>query len=162
MSRRHEKVITVTWVTAFLTATVFTGALPRSAETASPSRTATESIVIEGSVSGSTISNTVYQENPATLTLLAKALSDKDASEEQRRQAETNVAELATKLGFTSAAVGEFFKILGEQDVPEEKVPARLAEIATHFAQTRDELAALESDDPHAAELAHSAKTALG
>ena len=55
----------------------------------------------------------------------------------------------------------EFFKILGEQDVPEQKVPARLIEVATHFAQTRDELAALEPDDQHAAELAHSAKDAL-
>jgi hypothetical protein len=45
-----------------------------------------------------------------------------------------------------SAAVGEFFKILGEQAVPEEKVPARLIEVATHFAQTRDALAALALD----------------
>jgi len=68
---------------------------------------------------------------------------------------------MATKFGFTSSAVGEFFKILGEQNVPEEKVPTRLIEIASHFAQTRDELAALEPDDPHATELAHSAKQAL-
>jgi tetratricopeptide (TPR) repeat protein len=93
--------------------------------------------------------------------MLAKALSDKDASEELRRQAEAKAAEFATKFGFTSAAVGEFFKLLGEQSVPEEKVPARLIEIATHFAQTRDELTALEPDDPHAAELARSAKEAL-
>jgi tetratricopeptide (TPR) repeat protein len=45
--------------------------------------------------------------------------------------------------------------------VPEEKIPARLIEIATHFAQTRGELAALEPDDPHAAELTRSAKAAL-
>src|SRR4029077_11778981 len=78
-----------------------------------------------------------------------------------KAQAEARAAELATKFGFTSAAVGEFFKILGEQNVPEEKVPARLIEIATHFAQTRDELAALEPDDPHGAELGRSAKHAL-
>src|SRR5215472_13160575 len=47
---------------------------------------------------------------------------------EHRRQAEGKAAELATKLGFTSAAVVEFFKVLGEQSVPEEKVPARLIE----------------------------------
>jgi hypothetical protein len=34
-------------------------------------------------------------------------------------------------------------------------------EIATHFAQTRDELASLEPDDQQAAELARSAKDAL-
>jgi hypothetical protein len=68
---------------------------------------------------------------------------------------------LATKLGFTSAAVVEFFRILGDQDAPEEKVPARLVAVATHFAQTRDALAALEPDDAHAAALARSAKEAL-
>ena len=45
--------------------------------------------------------------------------------------------------------------------MPADKAPARLIEIATHFAQTRAELAALEPDDPHAAELAHSAQEAL-
>ena len=53
------------------------------------------------------------------------------------------------------------FQILGEKNVPEEKIPIRLTEVATHFAQTRDELAALEPDDPHTAELAGAAKTAL-
>jgi tetratricopeptide (TPR) repeat protein len=161
MSRGRQKVVTAFWVKTFVVTAVVVGVLPWSVEAASTSSSATESVVIEGSVSGSTISNTVYQENPATLELQAKALSDKDASEEQRRQAETKAAELATKLGFTSAAVGKFFETLGERDVPEEKVPARLIEIATHFAQTRDELAALEPDDPHAAALAQSAKEAL-
>ena len=122
----------------------------------------TEGIAIEGSVSNSTINNTINKQDPAALAAMAKTFADQmAATTEAKAQADARAAELATKLGFTSAAVVEFFKILGEQDVPEEKVPARLTEIATHFAQTRDELAALESDDPHAAELAHSAKTAL-
>ena len=125
------------------------------------SQSVVESIVIGGSVSNSTITNTVNHENPATLALLTKVLADKDASEEKRRQAEAKVAELSTKLGFTSAAVAEFFKIFGEQNVPDEKIPARLIEVATHFAQTRDALAALEPDDPKAAALAASAKQAL-
>ena len=64
-------------------------------------------------------------------------------------------------MGLHVAAVAEFFKIVGEQDVPDEKIPARLIEVATHFAQTRDVLAALEPDDPKAAALAASAKQAL-
>src|SRR5262249_32923266 len=62
---------------------------------------------------------------------------------------------------FTKVAVAEFFKILGEKNIHEEKIPARLIEIATHFMQTRDELAALEPDDPHTAELARSARSPL-
>jgi hypothetical protein len=60
-----------------------------------------------------------------------------------------------------ATAVVEFFTIVGQQDVPEEKVPARLIEVATHFARTRDELAALEPEDPHVAALTRSAKSAL-
>jgi hypothetical protein len=117
----------------------------------------------QGSVAagGSMIGNTIYLENPDTLKLLRETIADKNASEEKRRQAEVKLVELAGKLGFTSTAVTEFFKILGEQSVPEEKVPVRLIEIATHFAATRDQLAALEPDDPHAAEMAGQAKDAL-
>ncbi|MGH6934727.1 MAG: hypothetical protein ACRED2_00845, partial [Methylocella sp.] len=107
------------------------------------------------------ISNTINQENPETLKLLTKTIAAKDASEEKRREAEVKVAQLAAKLGFTSAAVTEFFKILGEQSVPDEKVPVRLIDIANHFAATRDQLAALEPDDPPAAELSRQAKDAL-
>ena len=128
---------------------------------ASDGPTATEGIAISGSVDHSTINNTVNQENPDTLKLLAKILTEKDVAEDRRREAEAKSAELGQKLGFTSSAVTEFFKILGERNVPEEKIPAQLIEIATHFAQTRDELAALEPDDPQVAELAHSAKQAL-
>jgi len=103
----------------------------------------------------------INQENPETLKLLGDTLGAKDASEEKRREAEARAAELAAKLGFTSSAVNEFFKILGEQNLPDEKVPVRLIEIATHFAATRDQLAALEPDDAHAAELAAQAKAAL-
>jgi tetratricopeptide (TPR) repeat protein len=129
-----------------------------------PTVTAPGGVAAEGSIENSPISiinETVNQENLATLVLLAKALSDKDVSEEHHHQAEAKAAELAQKLGFTTSAVAEFFKILGEKNVPEEKIPVRLTEVATHFAQTRDGLATLETDDPHAAELARAAKTAL-
>src|SRR3954451_16294628 len=104
----------------------------------------------------------VNKQDPAVLAAMTKTFSDQmAATTEARAKAEAKAAELAQKLGFTSSAVAEFFKILGEQKVPEEKIPARLIEIATHFAQTRDQLAALEPDDPHMAELAYLAKQAL-
>ncbi len=138
------------------------GLPPWLVKAASDSRSVSESIAIQGSVSNSTINNTVNKQDPAVLVAMAKTFADQmTATTEAKAQAEARAAELATKLGFTSAAVGEFFKILGEQNVPDEKVPARLIEIATHFAQTRDELAALAPDDPHTGELAHLARQAL-
>jgi hypothetical protein len=62
------------------------------------------------------------------------------ASAEARAKADARAADLAAKLGFTSSAVAEFFTILGQQNVPDEKIPARLIEIATHFAQTQKKL----------------------
>jgi hypothetical protein len=161
MCEQRQKVTAPLGVFFFFAAALVVGLTPCLSRAASEGLSASQGIAIGGSVSNSTINNTVNQENPATLRLLVKALADKDASEDQRRQAEAKASELGTKLGFTSAAVSEFFKIVGEQDVPEEKVPARLIEIASHFAQTRDQLGALEPDDPHTSELAKSAKQAL-
>ena len=160
--RHHQQEVVASFRAVLLVAAALAAVVPwRPSQAAGDGITANQGIGIGGSVSNSTINNTVNQENPATLAMLTKALSDKDVSEEHRREAEAKTAELATKLGFTKAAVTEFFKILGETDVSEEKIPARLVEIASHFAQTRDELAALAPDDAHAANLAGSAKSAL-
>ena len=154
MRRYHQKVVAAFRAVVLITAAVVAVLPSWSVEAASDSRTVTEGISIEGSVSNSTINNTVNKQDPAVLTAMAKTFADQmTATTEAKAQAEVRAAELATKFGFTSAAVGEFFKILGEQNVAEEKVPARLIEIATHFAQTRDELGALEPDDPHGAKL---------
>lgn len=161
MRNEPNEIVAPFWAVLFVAVALIAAVPLQSIRAAGHGITATEGIGIGGSVSNSTINNTVNQENPTTLALLTKALSDKDVSEEHRRQAEAKTAELAQKLGFTSTAAAEFFKILGEQNVPDEKIPARLIEIATHFAQTRDELAALEPDDPHAASLTRSAKAAL-
>jgi hypothetical protein len=126
MSRRYEKVITVTWATAFLTAAVFVGASTGLAEAPSATSTVTEGIAIGGSVSNSPITNTIIKQDPVVLAAMVKTFADQmAATTEAKAQAEAKAAELAAKLGFTSAAVVEFFKILGEQDVPEEKAPAR-------------------------------------
>ena len=100
--------------------------------------------------------------DPAVLTAMATTFANEMyTTAEARAQAEARAAELATKLGFTSAAVSEFFQILGKDNVPLEKVPERLIEIAKHFTQTRDTLAALEPDDPHITETVGLATQAL-
>jgi hypothetical protein len=64
----------------------------------------TESIVIGGSVSNSAIYNTVNKQGPAVLAAMTKTFADLlAATTEARSQAEAKAAELATKLGFTSA-----------------------------------------------------------
>jgi len=121
-------------------------------------------LLFQGSPTNNTgqIAGTIInQENPEILKLLVQLATDKGVSEEKRRAAEATAKELAAKLGFTSAAVTEFFRILGEQDVPEEKLKERLVDIAAHFTTTRDVLAALEPDDRRTAELVRQAKEAL-
>ncbi|HXA70469.1 MAG TPA: hypothetical protein VNW24_08475 [Stellaceae bacterium] len=121
MPRHHEKVVgAFRSAAAFLFAAVVAIAPPRSVEAAADSGTVTESIEIGGSVSNSTINNTINKQDPAVLAAMAKTFADQmAATTEAKAQAEAKAAELATKLGFTSAAVVEFFKILGEQDMPE-------------------------------------------
>src|SRR5271157_175070 len=105
---------------------------------------------------------TITGVDPNVLATMAQTFANEmAATATARAQAEANSAELAAKLGFTSAAVGEFFRILGKDDVPLEKLPERLTEIAQHFAQTRDTLAALEPDDPHIVEIVGQATEAL-
>ncbi len=158
--QRHQIVIRF-WAALLFAAAVGAG-LPGSVKAAGGSPTATEGIAIAGPVSNSTINNTVNKQDPVVLAAMTKIFADQmAATAEARAKAEAKAAELAQQLGFTSSAVGEFFKILGEQNVSAEKIPARLIEVATHFAQTRDELAALEPDDPQAAALVRSAKQAL-
>jgi len=161
MRRHYQKVVALFQATLSFAVLAATGLPPWSVKAAGDSTT-TKSIVIGGSVSNSAIYNTVNKQDPALLAAMAKTFADQMATTtEAQSQAEAKAAELATKLGFTSAAVVEFFKILGEQNVPEEKIPARLIEVATHFTQTRDAVAVLEPDDPHASELARAAKQAL-
>jgi len=161
--RQRKKVIALLGAVFLSSATLVAGAPTRLIKAAgNNSSTASESIVIEGSVNNSTIQNTVNNQDPTVLASMVKTFADQmAATTEALNQAEARATALATKLGFSSAAVGEFFRILGEQNVSEEKIPLRLVEIATHFAQTRDELAALEPDDPHAADLLHLAQIAL-
>src|SRR5215472_10432017 len=122
--RHQQQEIAASFWAAIWVAAVLAAIVPSRPSRAAGDRiTATQGIGIGGSVSNSTINYTLNQENPATLALLAKTLSEKNVSEEHRREAEVKAAELAAKLGFTKDAVAEFFKIVGEKNVPEEKVP---------------------------------------
>jgi hypothetical protein len=160
--RHHRQEIIGLFRAAFVLTAALAAGLPCSGKAASGATTATAGVAIGGWAIGSTIQNTVIKQDPAVLAAMVKTFADEmAATNEARVQAEAKAEELATKLGFTKAAVTKFFKILGETDVPEENIPVRLGEIASHFAQTRDELAALAPDDPHSAELARSAKSAL-
>ncbi len=123
---------------------------------------ATEGVAIGGSVSDSQIINTVNQVDPAVLAAITKIFADQMAAGgEARANADARAADLAGRLGFTTAAVTEFFKTLGERNVSDENVPARLIEIATQFARARVELGPLDPSDPHAADLARQVKRAL-
>jgi tetratricopeptide (TPR) repeat protein len=105
---------------------------------------------------------TINQQDPAALAAMARVFADQmSATTEARAKAEARVADLAAKLGFTTAAVREFFRILGQQNVSEDMINEQFARIAAHFAQAQSELAALDPDDPRAAELAGQAKQAL-
>ena len=64
-------------------------------------------------------------------------------STEALAKAEARAADLATQLGFTVDAVIGFFRTVGAQEVPPEKVPAKLAEIAAEHRETKPSIAIL-------------------
>jgi hypothetical protein len=69
--------------------------------------------------------------SPAELIRLTEVFSNQiGVSTEALGKAEARAADLATQLGFTVEAIIGFFRTVGEQEVPREKVPAKLAEIA--------------------------------
>ena len=75
--------------------------------------------------------------SPAELIRLTEVFSNQiGVSTEALAKAEVRAADLAAQLGSTVDAVIGFFRTIGEQKVPVEKVPAKLVEIA---AQHRDD-----------------------
>jgi tetratricopeptide (TPR) repeat protein len=99
---------------------------------------------------------------PTELIRLTEVSSQQIAvSNEARVHAEVRVAELATQLGFTREAVISFFQIVGEQDVPLEKVPLKLNEIAARHRDLLDRWSVLDTSDPVIANLAEQARQAI-
>jgi len=95
-----------------------------------PAIAAPGGVAVAGNIENSPISvinKTVNNQDPALLAALTKTFADQTAATaEARAKAEAKAAELAQKLGFTASAVAEFFKILGEQNVLQNKIPVRL------------------------------------
>jgi TolB-like protein len=81
-----------------------------------------------------------FGASPTELIRLTEVFSKQiGVSTEALAKAEARAADVATQLGFTVEAVIGLFRTVGEQGVPLEKVPARLAEIvAQHGAAPRE------------------------
>ena len=69
--------------------------------------------------------------------------------------------ELAKDLGITEDAIGKFFEILGEQEVPSEELRETLVEIAERHQEALVRLAALNPEDPVTQGLLNQARAAL-
>ena len=127
---------------------------------AGDSPTATEGIAIGGSVSNSTIQNTVNKQDPAALAAMVKGLTDQNAATtEARVRAEREAAALAEKLKLTTEAFTGLLQTLG--NVPSDKIPAKLIEIATQQVATSQHLALFDPGDAATKALVNQAKVAL-
>ena len=115
-------------------------ALNDTAVTAAPG-----GIAAGGDVKNNTINQTIIQQDPAALAAVVKVLSDQNAATtEARITAEREAAALAEKLKFRTEAMIGFLRTLGEQNVPPEKITAKLIEIANQAIATRQRLALLD------------------
>ena len=117
-----------------------------------------------GGVAAQSITNSpiTFGLKPDEQLRMVEAFSQQiTVSGEARAKAEARAAELGTQLGFTREAVIGFFRIVGEQDVPLEQVPTKLAEIAARHRAMLDRWSVLDVGDPATAALAAEAKTAI-
>jgi tetratricopeptide (TPR) repeat protein len=119
------------------------------------------SVVILGSVTNSTVNNTIMRETPETLRRLTEVLSKQRESDVRLTEARTQLAELATKLSFTTAALEEVFRTVGHQQIPPERVPQMLTKFAEQFATARDGVAAIKPEAPAARVLRDRAQAEL-
>ena len=71
------------------------------------------------------------------------------------------LAEFAQKLGVTESAVQNFLRILGEKQVPPERLLETLGEIAQRHLDAVQRLAALQPQDPATQELVQEARAAI-
>jgi hypothetical protein len=90
--------------------------------------------------------------SPEDVAQLAKALTG---------GAEDRVRELAEQSSVSTSAIQTFLRILGEQDLPTEELPAKLAEIALQYNRARDALSSLDPDDAASKVLMDQAKAEL-
>ena len=110
----------------------------------------------------SPITTIINQQDPAALAAMAKVFADETrASAEAKAQAEARAADLARQFGIATEAVEQFFRDLGERQVPSEQLPRKLAEIAAQYQEARAQLAALDPEDPATRDLVARAEGKL-
>src|ERR1700751_2251059 len=116
----------------------------------------TGSIAIGGSVTGSTVIIGIPQEKVDELVRDAKR-----PLEELTTQQKENIALLKEKLDLNVSQVRAALGIVGENDVPSERLTAKLVEIAESFKALRETESAQPGDDPKIVALKADAQKAI-
>src|SRR5215468_1896282 len=116
----------------------------------------TGSIAIGGSVTGSTVIIGIPQEKVDELVRDAKR-----PLEELTTQQRENIALLKEKLDLNLGQVRAALAILGENDIPPERLAAKLVEIAERFKDLQATASAQPGDDPKIAALKADAQKAV-
>jgi tetratricopeptide (TPR) repeat protein len=119
-------------------------------------RADTGSIAIGGSVSGSTVIIGIPQEKVDELVRDAKR-----PLEELTAQQRENIALLKEKLDLNERQVRAALGIVGENDVPPERLTVKLVEIAENFKALRETASAQPGDDPKIVALKADAQKAI-
>src|SRR5215468_2517298 len=119
-------------------------------------RADTASIAIGGSVTGSTLIIGIPQEKVDQLVRDAKR-----PLEELTTQQRDNIALFKEKLDLNERQVRVALGILGENDIPPERLAAKLVEIAERFKALQETAAAQPGDDPKIAALKTDAQKAI-
>src|SRR5215467_991288 len=119
-------------------------------------RAETGGIAIGGSVTGSTVIIGIPQEKVDALVRDAKR-----PLEELTTQQKENIALLKEKLDLNERQVRAALSILGENDIPPERLAAKLVEIAERFKDLRAMASTRPSDDPEVANLKTDAQKAI-
>jgi tetratricopeptide (TPR) repeat protein len=119
-------------------------------------RADTGSIAIGGSVTGSTVIIGIPQEKVDELVRDAKR-----PLEELTTQQRENIALLKEKLDLNVSQVRAALGILGENDIPPERLAAKLVEIAERFKDLQATASAQPGDDPKIAALKTDAQKAI-
>src|SRR5204862_1984164 len=116
----------------------------------------TGSIAIGGSVTGSTVIIGIPQEKVDELVRDAKR-----PLEELTTQQRENIGLLKEKVDLNERQVRAALGILGENDIPPERLAAKLVEIAERFKALQTTASAQPGDDPKIAALKSDAQKAI-
>src|SRR6476660_8801803 len=129
---------------------------PITATCAQQTRAETGGIAIGGSVTGSTVIIGIPQEKVDELVRDAKR-----PLEELTTQQRENIALLKEKLDLNERQVRAALGIVGENDVPPERLTGKLVEIAERFKELQATASAQPGDDPKIAALKTDAQKAI-